>query len=725
MYEILFIFVVLNIYFKKLCLNIDVIEAITLNVGFRNIELKNSQLLVNGEPILIKGVNRHELDPDDGYVVSVERMLQDIKILKENNFNAVRTCHYPNDPRWYDLCDQYGLYVVAEANIESHGMGYNENTLAKNKSFKIAHLERNTANVETFKNHPSIIIWSLGNEAGFGENFEQCYTWIKNRDHSRLVQYEQSAKNRYTDIVCPMYDNYSKIEEFAKGNDKRPLILCEYAHAMGNSLGGFTEYWDLFRKYPKLQGGFIWDYADQALRDYTKDGKMIYTYGGYYGNYQASDHNFNCNGLVNPDRIPNPHIYEARFQHQNIWTKVIDVKNGIIEIYNENFFESLDNIILEWSIEADGKMIALGNMNNLNISPQQRKTITLENYNIGSSNAKEIFLNIDYKLSKSKGILDAGHCVAYQQFQLKERCAEDLISDSYGEIKYKEQKSHYSVYNDNIEILVNKGTGWIDRIYYDGKEMIEKGYPIKPSFWRAPTDNDYGANLGSKCRIWDNPEIKIKNISVDKDGNNILISADYELPQVSGLMNVKYRINHKGEILVNMKMNIAADISNPLKYGMQVIMPNNFANIEFFGKGPYENYSDRKSSAKVGLYRQNIDEQYFAYVRPQESGTKSDIRYWSVKDNKGSGLKFTSNSLFSASTLPYLIEDLDSGLKKESSNKHSGELTKRDISVCQINADLLGLGCVNSWGALPLKDYRLTKDNYEFEFAIIPVSTAL
>lgn len=394
-------------------------EVIPVKVGFRKIELKGDQILVNGKAVLFKGADRHEMDPDGGYVVSPERMLQDIQIMKQFNLNAVRTCHYPDDNLWYDLCDQYGIYVVAEANIESHGMGYGDKTLAKNPSYKKAHLERNQRNVQRGFNHPSIIFWSLGNEAGDGPNFEQCYKWIKAEDPSRACQYEQARQKEHTDIFCPMYYDYNGMEKYGQRTDAtKPLIQCEYAHAMGNSQGGFKEYWDLIRKYPNLQGGFIWDFVDQSCRWKGKDGVMIYAYGGDFNRFDASDNNFCDNGLISPDRVPNPHMYEVGHFYQNIWTTPADLSKGEVNVFNENFFRDLSAYYMEWQVLKDGKVIRTGRVDDLKVAPQETAKITL---NIGKTcTCKEWLLNVFYKLKNREGLLPAGFTVAKNQLTLND-----------------------------------------------------------------------------------------------------------------------------------------------------------------------------------------------------------------------------------------------------------------------------------------------------------------
>ena len=421
-----------NLY--KLVANLSengkVIESIPIQVGFRKVEMKNSQVLVNGQPVLIKGVNRHEIDPDGGFYVSKERMIQDLDRLKELNINAIRTCHYPDNNLWYELCDKYGFYVVAEANVESDGMGYYETTLAKESMYEKAHLERNQRNVQRGYNHPSIIIWSMGNEAGFGPNFEVCYHWIKNEDKTRPVQYEQAKTNDFTDIFCPMYHGYEASEKYAQGDIDKPLIQCEYTHAMGNSEGGFKEYWDLIRKYPKFQGGFIWDFVDQSVRRYTEDGREFYAYGGDFNAYDASDQNFCDNGLISPDRVLNPHADEVAYYYQNIWVKPVDLKKGIVSVYNENFFRDLSDYYAQWELLVDGKVAKTGIVADVKVTPQQTANLQLGYSLDGICACKEVLLNVYFKLKQTEAFLPAGHTVAKEQLAIQEyKAPEDLMQD--------------------------------------------------------------------------------------------------------------------------------------------------------------------------------------------------------------------------------------------------------------------------------------------------------
>lgn len=701
-----------------------VLEVIPQRVGFRKIELKKDlgQIWVNGKPVLFKGADRHEMDPLTGYVVSRERMIQDIKIMKENNLNAVRTCHYPDDPEWYKLCDEYGIYLVCEANIESHGMGYGDKTLAKVPAYAQAHLERNQRMVEAFKNHPSIIFWSLGNEAGDGPNFEACYRWIKERDHSRAVQYERAGEAAHTDIVCPMYARPGWMESYARNEKKnRPLILCEYAHAMGNSQGGFKEYWDLIRKYPKLQGGFIWDYVDQGLRGFTPEGAMIYTYGGDFNLWDGSDNNFNCNGLISPDRVPNPHMYEVKKVYQSIWTTPVDLQSGKIRVYNENFFTDLSDYYLEWQILSDGEAVLSGVVGELKVGPQETKEIQL-GYQLPDSD-RELLLDVAYKLKKAKQLIPAGHVLAEDQLTIQPyRHFDASISSGKQAVQVYEDLVHLVLTTEETRISFDKRNGWISRITVDGLEMLEYGYTLKPNFWRAPTDNDMGAGLQNRFKAWKNPEMKKKEFKVEQKDNNVRVVVHYDLPALAAQLEMIYDINYEGEIRIAEALKVDENKENKpylFRFGMQMVMPGSFDRIDYYGRGPIENYADRNFSQKLGRYRQTVKEQYYPYIRPQESGTKTDIRWWKLTDVDGRGLMIRSDVPFSASALNYLQEDLDDGLAKK--QRHSGELKPRNLTTLSFDFKQMGLGCIDSWGAWPLQPYLLPYEDYTFHVLISPV----
>lgn len=711
----------------------QVAEVVPQRVGFRKVEIKNAQVLVNGQPVLFKGANRHELDPVTGYVVSMDRMLEDIRVMKELNINAVRTCHYPNDPRWYELCDIYGIYMVAEANIESHGMGYGDKTLAKEPTYEKAHLERNESNIKIYKNHPSIIFWSLGNEAGYGPNFEKAYDLVKAYDPSRPCQYEQAGQNGKTDIFCPMYYDYGGCEWYSKGDNPRPLIQCEYAHAMGNSMGGFKEYWDMIRKYPKYQGGFIWDFVDQGLRVKNKQGKTIYAYGGDFGRYPTSDHNFNNNGIVNPDRKPNPHANEVRYYYQSIWATAKDLKAGEVEVYNENFFKSLDDVELQWTLEAEGKVLANGR-NTLDVPAQQKRVVKLDGYSLPADVKGEVVLNLDFVLKKAEPMLDAGYAVAREQFvvnpyefpTMETVLAATPGKHDAGKVEKEEKSAWVTLTAGRTSVTFNHWNGWIDYLDVDGKPMLEEGYAITPDFWRAPTDNDYGAGTQRKLHAWKNPEMKMKSFKVVENEGKAEkgVEVVYDMPSVEATLTMTYTLTPAGELVVNEAMTVNKDAKHKpelMRYGMQLVMPKAYNMLTYYGKGPGENYIDRNHGDRLGVYDAKVADQYWGYVRPQESGNKTEVRYWQVKDENGKGLEFYSFAPMECSTLNYLASDLDDGWDKNAHQSHSGDLTPRDFSVVKLAARQRGLACVNSWGAIPLEQYRMPYQDYSFTYVIRPL----
>lgn len=706
-----------------------ILEVIPIKVGFRKIELKNSQILVNGQPVLFKGANRHEMDPDYGYAVSRERMIQDIQIMKKFNLNAVRTSHYPNNNFWYDLCDQYGLYVVAEANIESHGMGYDEKTLAKCPDYKKAHMERNQRNVQRSFNHPSIIFWSLGNEAGYGANFEAAYNWIKAEDSSRAIQYEQAGKTGLTDIFCPMYYNYKDCQEYCENETfTKPLIQCEYAHAMGNSQGGFKEYWDMIRKYPKFQGGFIWDFVDQSIRHTGKNGKMIYAYGGDFNKLDASDINFCDNGLISPDRIPNPHMYEVGYYYQNIWTTLKDLENGIINVFNENFFRDLSTYYMDWEVLRDGKSIRKGRIENLNVAPRQTNQIKIDWGK--TDHSAEWLLNVSYKLKINEGLLTAGHTVAKNQLTLEAYKAPSMVLNDKKQMNIEtippivqdNDRNYLIVFGETFCIEFCKKNGYLTRYEVNGLNMIKEGKALTPNFWRAPTDNDFGADLHHKQVVWKKPKIKLLSLSQKTEKKQVVISATYDMPEVTAKLELTYVINNIGVIKVTQQLisDKNAEVPNMFRFGMQLPMSRTFDTIEYYGRGPIENYIDRNHNTNLGIYRQSVSEQFYPYIRPQENGTKSDIRWWRVFNAAGSGIEIISENPFSASALHYTIESLDEGWEKQQG--HSQEVEEADLTNLCIDKIQAGLGCENSWGAWPLPQYRIYYGDYKFTFILTPIS---
>lgn len=720
-------------------------EIVQVKVGFRKVEIKNKQFLVNGQPVLLKGANRHEIDPDEGYNLSEQRMIQDIMMMKRMNINAVRTCHYPDDPRWYDLCDKYGLYVVAEANQESHGFQYGDDAAAKKPEFAKQIMERNQHNVSMFYNHPSIVTWSMGNETVMGDNFLQAYKWIKSQDKTRPVQYEQARRGEGTDIFCPMYYPVAASEKYAKDpNSPMPLIQCEYNHTMGNSGGNLSDYWNLIRKYPILQGGFDWDFVDQALhRNIVKPmsilpykmnneelRKIEYCYGGDYNKYDPSDNNFNCNGIIGPDRQMNPHAYEVAYQYQNIWTKMVNAETGEVSVHNENFFRDLSNYALAWSLEEDGVETQNGTIADLDVPAQQTKNFTIP-YDKSKIKGKEVFLNIDFRLKEAEPLLTAGQVMAYAQLPVvtKQACSGDcskMLAQGHGKKKMKlaaKKNNVVAVTTPNLTFKIDRSTGLISEYAYNGKSLLGEGGTLKPNFWRAPTDNDMGAGLQKKFKAWKNPQMNLKNIDVKKDKktNSVTILTSFDMPEVQGQMDITYVVfANTGAVKVteDFKATEGAKVSDMFRFGMLMQMPYTMEKSNYYGRGPIENYSDRKDCMRIGVYTDDADNQYFPYIRPQESGTKSDIRWWKQTDATGMGLQVKSCTPFYASAIHFDTEELDDGDDKE--QRHSFDLKKSKFTNLFLDSAHMGVGGENSWGAWPLEKYRVHYGNKTFTFTLIP-----
>ena len=746
-------------YLYNLCISLydgdKLLECIPQRVGFRKVEIKNQQLLVNGQPILIKGVDRHELDPDGGYVVSVERMIQDITVMKELNVNAVRTCHYPDDPRWYDLCDEYGIYVTAEANIESHGMGYGEKSLSKDARFHDTHIERQRHNIYVLKNHPAIIVWSLGNEAGYGKNFEDSYDFVKAYDPSRPCQYEQAHKNGKTDIYCPMYADYNHCENYCtKENNPRPLIQCEYAHTMGNSGGGFKEYWDMIRRLPNYQGGYIWDFIDQGLRGKSKiTGKPIWAYGGDFGRFPASDNNFNCNGVINPDRVPNPHAYEIQYYYQNIWATLVDAKEGKIEIYNENFFRPLDNVNIDWELLVDGKLYAKVDRcvpAELPIAPQGKAVIKFEDLSQSLSkldaDGKEVLLNLYIKLISDEPLLKKGTVIAHQQFELAPYTfptVETIIAQPVADKKGKTVNSQLSTVNlddravfavlsaNGVKVTFDKRSGYVAYIDVDGTPMMTDDAELKPDFWRAATDNDFGAGMQNRLSAWQHPRLERKSFDIKQDGVNYVVTAEYDIKALEATVKLTYTMTPEGKLVVKQDLNVSEEAKNRkddrgrlvmpqlLRFGMQIQMPKEFSQIEYYGKGPHENYIDRANSQNLGIWKQTVSEQFWGYVRPQENGTKTGVRYWNITNSTGKGLRFEGIQPLEMQALNYTEDDLQPS--REKAQWHSGDLIERPFTDLHIALRSMGVGCVNSWGAWPRPEYQMPYQDYTYTYIISPL----
>ena len=693
----------------------NVQEVIPQKVGFRKVEIRNSQVLVNGQPILIKGANRHEMDPDRGYDVTLERMIEDIRLMKRFNVNAVRTCHYPDDPRWYDLCDQYGIYVCAEANQESHGFGYDNDAPAKKPLFAKQIMERNQHNVSMQFNHPSIIFWSLGNETVDGPNFEEAYKWIKTQDQSRPVQYEQAHKGAHTDIFCPMYMTQEGCINYSKSNapkDNKPLIECEYNHAMGNSSGGFKEYWDAIRKYPKFQGGFIWDFVDQALHKKDKNGVAIYAYGGDYNSYDPSDNNFNENGFISPDRKPNPQAYEIGYWHQNIWAEPVDLQKGKISVRNEFFFRDLSNICLTWHLMEDGVEKQNGSVSDLKVAPQQTAEVTLP-YDLSKvDGSKEILLNIEFRPKTDEPLISAGQIIAHRQLEVNRILDPHFGQDVEEKVKVKIADNKKSpiivVSGDNFTLHFDKQSGLLAKYEVAGKNILGEGGTLKPNFWRAVTDNDMGAGINHKYKKWFHPEMRLTSLVVDKKEHTV--TATYDMPKVKAALTLTYNIGNNGKLGVMMNMKPTTGSIKGIemfRYGMVMELPYDMDASEFYGRGPIESYADRKLSQNIGIYKQTADEQFFPYIRPQENGLKSDVRWWKQTTANGFGIKVKGFDPLYASALHYTVDDLNDGDDKE--QRHSPQVPKSKYTNLYLDFEHTGVGGINSWNgdARALPQYRV------------------
>ena len=706
----------------------NVAEVIPVNVGFRKVEVKGTDYLINGKRIYIKGADRHEMDPNGGYVVSEERMIEDIKIMKRFNINAVRTSHYPNDPRWYALCDKYGIYVCAEANQESHGFYYDEKTAPTAKPlFADQIMTRNQNNVSIYFNYPSIVFWSLGNETCDSKNFVDAYNWIKTQDLSRPVQWERAIKRSHTDIYCPMYISQQDCIDYAlsdKPEDQRPLIQCEYSHAMGNSSGGFKEYWDAVRKYPKFQGGFIWDFVDQGLSWKDDEGTSIFVYGGDFNDYDPSDNNFCCNGLIKPDREPSPQIYEVGYFYQNIWTTPADIKAGKVNVYNENFFRDLSAYKMLWNITNNGKIVKHGEVETLDIAPQQTKTITLP-YDLTGLEG-EVLLNVKYILKNDEPLMAKGQVVAHNQIVISDYVYPEMTFDKKGsKIKLKDKGDETNISSNFFSITFDKISGLVTDYTVNGYSVLSEEGTIRPNFWRAVTDNDMGASLQERFSDWYNPEMNLAYYKVERDKklNNVTVTTGFDMPLVKSRINITYTIEGDGTVTVNERLFAVQDTEVPdmFRYGMIIEMPESSDISEYYGRGPIENYADRKSAQNIGIYRQTADEQTFSYIRPQESGTKSDMRWWIQSDKEGNGVMITSDKNFYASASHYSIDDLDEGMEKD--QRHTEQIDKCGHTNLLLDLEHYGVGGVDSWShrAEALPQYRVHYGDKSFTFRITPI----
>ncbi len=702
------------------------IEAISCKTGFRNVEIKDGLLMVNGTPISIKGVNRHEHDPVTGHAIDEKTMIRDIELMKQFNINAVRTSHYPNDPQWYELCNEYGLYVVDEANVESHGTNINDTsiTLGNRPQWIKAQLRRTERMVERDKNHPSIITWSLGNEAGFGVCFIEAYNWVKERDPSRPVQYEMAQYSDFTDIQAPMYHNIDRIVKYAKSNPSRPLILCEYAHGMGNSLGNLQDYWDAIDAYESLQGGFIWDWVDQGLSEKNERGEKFFAYGGDYNHVPvANDSNFCINGLVQPDRALNPHIWEVKKVYQNVKIKAIDLANGVFEIYNGFDFTNLNNYHLIWKIEAEGKSIASGAPIRFDLAPHDRKIINLK---IPKNNHKpgiEYFMTISFETREKDLSLQKGHTIAWEQFEMP--YVSPILSVNpkiERDVFISENPNYFQVKGQNFEYKISKDHGYLASMKIKGKEIMSK--PLRPNFWRVPTDNDLGNEMQIRCAVWkfEGENAQLEDVKQMKNDRDIpTIETRLKLPGSGAILKINYEFSSDGAIRISNQLLPSQQIMPELpRYGMTMELRGEFINMSWNGRGPQESYWDRKTGAAIGLYSGSVWDQYHPYIRPQEFGNKTDVRWMSLKNDEELGLLIVGEEPLSMSAWQILYEDIEHK-KKHEPNRHTTDIKPRDLVTLNIDHKQMGLGGDNSWGAKAHPQYTLPYKAYSYSFSIIPV----
>ena len=698
------------------------LEVLSTKVGFRTSEIKDGQLLVNGVPILIKGTNRHEHDPVTGHFVSRESMIRDIELMKQFNINAVRTSHYPNVTEWYDLTDEYGLYVIDEANIESHGIGYEpDKTLGNKPEWTKAHLDRTISMVERDKNHPSIIIWSLGNEGGDGVVFGATSWWIHDRDPSRPVHYERAEMKPHTDIYAPMYARIDDIVEYAENYSDRPLILCEYTHAMGNSNGNLVDYWDAIYHYRQLQGGFVWDWVDQGLLKEVpgRPGETFYGYGGDFepeGVYH--DDNFLMNGLVSADRTPHPGLYEVKKVYQYIRTTAVDLEAGRLEVENLYDFQSLDFVAAYWTLMADGDVLAEGTLPQLETAPTQSEIVTISLPAITPEPGVEYWLNLSFRLTDATPWAEAGHEVAWEQFKLPIAVpAPEADVAAMPELDLEETEQTITVSGDELRVQINKTTGMMESYQYGGVELIEDG--PRPNFWRAPTDNDRGHELPERAATWREASRNwvVAGTAVDRIGpSEIRVRIQGSLPDIDSTNEVTYTVFGNSEIQIDNSFQPGnVELSELPRFGMQMSVPTSFDTMTWYGRGPHESYWDRKAGAAVGVYSGSVEDQYFDYSEPQENGNKTDVRWVSLTRSDGLGLEAIGLPLLSVSAHQFTTEDMAEA-------KHLYEMQPRDFITFNIDLKQTGVGGDDSWGARPHPQYTLEPQPYTYSYRLRPVS---
>lgn len=721
-----------------------IIETTSFKIGFRSIEIKNGLLLVNGKRITLKGVNTQETDPETGHIMSKELILKDIRLWKENNINAVRLSHYPRGRVFYELCDLYGLYVVDEANIESHGMYYGKYSLAKNSQWEKSHVDRMVRMVERDKNHPSVIIWSMGNEGGNGINFFKGYDAIKANDNTkRPVQYERPYKDydgslydmdSNTDIIVPQYPSPARFEEIGRSKTDRPFIPSEYAHAMGNSTGNFQDYWDIIEQYDNLQGGFIWDWVDQSIWKTTKEGKRFYAYGGDYGKGMPTDNTFLNNGIVFPDRTPQPALYEVKKAHEYINFKHKGInRHNELRVLVENLYDftNLNQFNLKAKVKADGSILKEIKIEEISVETHTGKLIRIPLNDIEFKENTEYFVEISATTKKSWGILPRGFEVAHEQIPLlKKFKSVKTTPTTNSNLVVKKTKESISISNQHFSMLFSKSKGRITSYKFEGIELLKDSKGPKPNFWRAVTDNDFGNAMQRKNIDWKNASLNSKVTDINthnlKDGS-IKMTVTYTLPKVETTFISSYSILENGVIKVENTLHKTPYKGDIPRIGMRMQLPKKYENLSYFGRGPWENYQDRNASAFVDLYSSKVSDQYVPYIRPQDNGYKTDARWISISDKNNNGLLFVANhtNLLSFSALHMENEDFDTtgGLDYKNSNKSKHTIDIKEKNLAQLNIDLgqRGLAGDDSWYSKPQKKYQYKGDKtHSYSFYMIP-----
>jgi beta-galactosidase len=699
----------------------DTMETIAQRVGFRRVEVRGGLLLVNNVPVRFRGVDRHEHDPVTGRYVTEASMRHDIELMKQANINAVRTSHYPNDPRWYDLADEYGLYLIDEANIESHGMGYNpDTTLGNNPAWRTAHLDRTIRMVERDKNHASVIMWSLGNEAGDGVNFEATSAWIHQRDPSRPVHYERAGEARHVDVVSMMYPSFARMQAYLNTWRDRPLILCEYAHAMGNTEGNLQDDWDFIYAHPQLQGGFIWDWVDQGLAARTTGGRPYFAYGGDYGPPGTpSDVNFQFNGLVAPDRTPHPHYFEVRKVYQPITTRTTGTP-GTVRVVNRYDFRDLGHLALRWTVTADADTLARGGRADLAVAARDSTDVSLDLPAVHPAAGAEVFLKVEYVLKRDEPFLPAGTVIAWDQFPLTVPVQPIARLPQVPDAALVQDSARITMTGPRVRVVFDRTLGTLVSLAWDGTELLRTA--PEPNFWRAPTDNDFGNGMPRRLRVWRTagPDRHLVRIAARQEGRGRVTVETEELLHAGGArLFTTWAVYGSGDIVMRQRF-VPGDtaVAELPRLGLRFTMPAGFDSVAWFGRGPQETYWDRKTGAAVGLYRAVAAELYHPYERPQETGTRADVRWMAVQNAAGTGLLAVGQPLLEASAMNVLQEDLDEGLEKV--NRHAYMVRRQPFTEVRLDWHQMGVGGDNSWGALTHPEYRLPLRTYEWGVRLRP-----